>query len=139
MLETAGTPLRKVTVMLVPSEGSVVFSNQEGREPQTTVTDSNGGFQFSGVRAGEYRVVLGRNGFLSTSRRSRRYSPNLLSLAPGQELQGLLFRMRQAGVIKGKIVDEDGDPVQGITVYPRLNSGRDESIVSDTTNDLGLT
>jgi hypothetical protein len=137
VLETTGTPLRKVDVTLVPSEGSMVFSNQEGREPQTTVTDSDGRFQFAGVPAGEYRVILGRNGFLSTNRRSRRYSPNLLSLAPGQELQGLLFRMRQAGVIKGKIVDEDGDPVPGITVYPRLISGRNESIVSDTTNDLG--
>lgn len=137
VLETTGTPLRKVDVVLVPSEASMVFSNQEGREPQTTVTDSDGHFQFAGVQAGEYRVILGRNGFLSTNRRSRRYSPNLLSLAPGQELQGLLFRMRQAGVIKGKIVDEDGDPVSGITVYPRLISGRNESIVSDTTNDLG--
>lgn len=137
MLETAGTPLRKVSVTLLPSEGSMVFSNQEGREPQTTMTDSGGRFEFDGIKPGEYRVMLSRNGFLSTSRRSRRYSPNLLSVAAGQELQGLLFRMRQAGVIKGKIVDEDGDPVPGITVYPRLVSGRNESIVSDTTNDLG--
>jgi uncharacterized GH25 family protein len=137
VLETAGTPLRKVGVTLVPSEGSMVFSNQEGREQQTRVTDSDGRFEFEGVQQGEYRVFLERNGFLSTKRRSRRYSPNLLSLAPGQKLQGLLFGMRQAGVIKGKIVDEDGDPVPGISVYPRLISGRNESIVSDTTNDLG--
>ena len=129
VLEAAGAPLRKVSVVLV--------SLQEGREPQTTVTDFEGHFQFDGIQPGEYRVVLDRNGFLSTSRRSRRYSPNLLSLAPGQELQGLLFRMRQAGVIKGKIVDEDGDPVPKISVYPILTSGHNESIVSDTTNDLG--
>ena len=129
VLEGVGTPLRKVLVALV--------FQQEGTEPETTATDSDGRFQFDGLQPGEYRIALGRNGFLSTNRRSHHYSPNLLLLEPGQELQGLLFRMRQAGVIKGKLVDEDGDPVPGVSVYPRLASGRDESVVSDTTNDLG--
>jgi len=138
VLEAAGTRLRKVNVTLVPSEGSIVFSSQPGREPKTTVTDSDGRFQIEGVQPGEYRVTLERVGFLSTNRRSRRYSPNLLSLAPGQELQGLLFRMRQAGVIKGKVVDEDGDPVTGINVAAIGSSMLgSESEMTGTTNDLG--
>ena len=72
VLEAAGTHLRKVNVKLVPSEGSIVFSNQEGREPKTATTDSDGRFQIEGVQPGEYRVTLERIGFLSTNRRSRR-------------------------------------------------------------------
>jgi len=135
--ESAGTPLRKVAVQLAPSEGSTVF-RQDDRNWHSATTDSDGRFQMLGIQPGEYRVVLERNGFLSSTRRSRLYSSTLLSLAPGQELQGLLFRMRPAGVIKGKVVDEDGDAVPGIGVSAVSVSGRDtESNGSATTNDLG--
>jgi Carboxypeptidase regulatory-like domain len=138
VLEGAGTPLRKVQVTLVPSEGSVVFSRQDGREPKSGTTDSDGRFQIDQVQPGEYRVTLERNGFLGTNRRSRRYSSTLLSFASGQELQGLLFRMRQAGVIKGKVVDEDGDPVPEMNVVAISASAHDGASNSDgTTNDLG--
>ena len=135
--ESAGTPLRKVAVQLAPSEGSTVF-RQDDRNWHSATTDSDGRFQIVGIQPGEYRVVLEHNGFLSSTRRSRLYSSTLLSLAPGQELQGLLFRMRPAGVIKGKVVDEDGDAVPGIGVSAVSASGRDmESNVNATTNDLG--
>src|SRR6266567_2106061 len=135
--ELAGTPLRKVAVQLAPSEGSTVF-RQDDRNWHSATTDSDGRFQMIGIEPGEYRVMLEHNGFLSSTRRSRLYSSTLLSLAPGQELQGLLFRMRPAGVIKGKVVDEDGDAVPGIGVSAVSVSGRDtESNGSATTNDLG--
>jgi len=130
--------LRKVSITLAPSEGSVVFSRQDTREPHSAITDSDGHFQMEGVQPGEYRVILVRSGFLAATRRSRLYSSTLLSLAAGQSLQGLLFRMRPAGVIKGKIVDEDGDAVPGASVMAISASGHDaESNPSATTNDLG--
>jgi len=135
--ESAGTPLRKVAVQLAPSEGSTVF-RKDDRNWHSATTDSDGRFQIVGIQPGEYRVILEHNGFLSSTRRSRLYSSTLLSLAAGQELQELLFRMRPAGVIKGKIVDEDGDAVPGIGVSAVSASGRDmESNVNATTNDLG--
>jgi Carboxypeptidase regulatory-like domain len=134
--ESAGTPLGKVSVTLAPSEGSVVFSRQHNREPHSATTDSEGNFHMEGIQPGEYRVLLERNGFLSSTRRSRLYSSTLLSLAAGQELQGLLFRMRPAGVIQGKVVDEDGDAVPGINVTAISPSDRD-SVRAATTNDLG--
>jgi hypothetical protein len=114
----------------------VVFSRQDDREPHSATTDSDGHFQIIGIEPGEYRVVLEHNGFLSSTRRSRLYSSTLLSLAPGQELQGLLFRMRPAGAIKGKVVDEDGDAVAGINVIAISPSDRDSGRAA-TTNDLG--
>ena len=138
MQESTGTPLRKVSITLAPSEGSVVFSRQDTREAHSAITDSDGHFQMEGVQPGEYRVILVRSGFLAATRRSRLYSSTLLSLTAGQSLQGLLFRMRPAGVIKGKIVDEDGDAVPGASVMAISASGHDaESYPSATTNDLG--
>jgi hypothetical protein len=135
--ESAGTPLHKVKIQLAPSEGSTVF-RQDDREWHSATTDSEGHFQMQGIQPGEYRVILARNGYLPSTRRSRIYSSTLLSLSPGQELQGLLFRMRSAGVIKGRVVDEDGDSVPGISVVAIGTSPRDsESEVTGTTNDLG--
>jgi hypothetical protein len=134
--ESAGTPLRKVSVRLAPSEGSVVFSRQDNREPHSATTDSEGRFQMEGIQPGEYRVFLEHNGFLLSTRRSRLYSSTLLSLTPGQELQGLLFRMRPAGVIKGKVVDEDGDAVLGVNVTA-ISPSDGDSGHSAITNDLG--
>lgn len=137
VLEAAGTPLRKVLVQLAPSEGGSVFREND-REWRQTMTDSDGRFEMQGVRPGEYSVVLVRNGYLPTTRRSRHYSSSLLSLTPGQDLQGLLFRMRPAGVIKGKLVDEDGDPVPETNVIAISASSRDhQASASANTNDLG--
>jgi len=136
VLESAGTPLRKVSVTLAPSEGSVVFSRQDDRDWHSATTDSGGRFQIQGVPPGEYRVTLGRSGFLASTRRSRTYSSTLLSLAPGQQLDGLLFRMHPAAVISGKVVDEDGDAVPGINIAaisPLTHDTRGAAI----TDDLG--
>jgi hypothetical protein len=35
----------------------------------------------------------------------------VLSLRPGQELKDLLFRLVPSGVVAGRILDEDGEPV----------------------------
>jgi Carboxypeptidase regulatory-like domain len=133
--ESAGTPLRKVLVQLAPSEGANVF-RQNDRESRQTLTDSEGRFVMQGVPPGEYSVVLARNGYLPSTRRSRHYSSALLTLAPGQDLEGLLFRMRPAGVIKGRVVDEDGDPMPEINVAAISTSSRDAH-AGGTTNDLG--
>jgi protocatechuate 3,4-dioxygenase beta subunit len=67
-------------------------------------------------------------------------SQRTFTLQPGQNLTGLMFRMQAAGVISGKIVDLDGDPMPGVsvnatisgtTLAARFRSG------AGATNDLG--
>jgi len=129
--EPGGMPLRKVLVSLTGTHGG---GDSDG--PSVAVTDAEGHFQIDGVRPGDYQVTLERNGFVTTSRRSRAYSAASLSVTAGQEITSLLFRMLPAGVIQGKILDEDGDPVPDVNVVAATSTGRDR-FVSGTTNDLG--
>lgn len=131
--DPGGTPLKKVVVTLTPVQ---VESGDVTQRQDSTVTDSEGHFQIDRMPAGDYRVTLEHNGFVSTNRRSHTYSSASLSVAPGQNVTGLLFRMLPAGVIQGKIVDEDGDPVPDVNVVAASSTGQDR-FVSGTTNDLG--
>jgi protocatechuate 3,4-dioxygenase beta subunit len=122
-------PLRKVLVSLAAAEGG----NDSGG---ASVTDAEGHFQIDGVQPGEYRVTLERNGFVSTNRRSHSYSSTSLTIAAGQNATSLLFRMLAAGVIQGKIVDEDGDPLAGVQVVA-VSPTRQNGFGGTQTNDLG--
>jgi hypothetical protein len=135
--EPGGMPLRKALVSLI-STTEAVFMN--GREPQqnpyAAVTDAEGHFRIERLQPGDYRVTLERNGFIATNRRSRPYSSTSLSVSPGQEISGLLFRMFPAGVIQGKILDEDGDPVPNVNVFA-VSPTTSGAPMNGTTNDLG--
>jgi protocatechuate 3,4-dioxygenase beta subunit len=122
-------PLRKVLVSLAAADGG----NDSGG---ASVTDAEGHFQIDGVRPGAYRVTLERNGFVSTRRRSRTYSSTSFSVAAGQDVTGLLFRMLPAGVIEGKVLDEDGDPLPGAEVIAAAATGQN-AVSGGQTNDLG--
>jgi hypothetical protein len=129
--DPGGMPLKKVVVTLVPMMGGDASQHQ-----YSSATDAQGHFQVDGVQPGDYRVTLDRNGFVSSNHRSRTYSSASLSVTPGQVVTGLLFRMLPAGVIQGKIVDEDGDPVPGAQVTATSPTSRN-NVSNAQTNDLG--
>jgi hypothetical protein len=131
--DPGGMPLKKVVVTLTPVQ---VEAGDATQRQDSTVTDAEGHFQIDDMPAGNYRVTLDRNGFISTNRRSRSYSSASISVASGQDVTGLLFRMLPAGVIQGKIMDEDGDPLPGVEVT--AVAATNQSVVSGgQSNDLG--
>ncbi|MGH9816348.1 MAG: MSCRAMM family protein [Candidatus Acidiferrales bacterium] len=103
-------PLRGATVMLAPM----------GRraDPVVVRTDANGRFAFGNVAPGSYRLVVERIGFARQEFGQRAIGRRgvALTLAPGQRLTDLLFRMIPAGVVTGQVLDEAGEPVVGATV-----------------------
>jgi Carboxypeptidase regulatory-like domain len=134
--EPGGTPLRKVLVSVAPASGVTESFARNRRDPYSAVTDAEGHFRIEGVQPGDYRVSLERNGFVATNHRSRVYSSTLVTLNPGQETTGLLFRMQPAGVIQGKIVDEEGDAVPGVEVVA-MSPTSQNAFGGGQTNDLG--
>ena len=150
VLEGVGAGVRKVVVQLIKTSApGAEDSGAIGANPEAagqifeTSTDADGRFRIEGVSAGNYTVLLRRNGFL---RSDTKENPSI-TLAPGQELSGLSYKMLMAGVITGKITDTDGDPLLGVSVWV-MRVGRSGSEFDaegresgeagqETTNDLG--
>ena len=82
------------------------------------VTDADGRFALRGIDPGPYRLSVSRIGFVTEEYGQRK--PNtpgaVLTLRPGQELRDLIFRLIPAGVISGRIFDDDGEPLPSVMV-----------------------
>ncbi len=132
----SGEPVKKAQVALLPAEGR--------RQPYGASTDETGGFAFRDIEPGRYRLFVERNGFVRQEYGQRR--PNrtgvILTLERGQHLRDVVLRLVPSGVVAGRIVDEDGEPLADAAVRPLrygYRSGRRQLLPFDgvTTNDLG--
>jgi protocatechuate 3,4-dioxygenase beta subunit len=128
----SGQPIRKVNIEVAGGSGQSF-----GRYSATTIED--GTFTIENLKPGRYTVTLERTGFAQTAT-SRAQAT--LTLQPGQSLSGLVFKMQAAGVIAGKIVDIDGDPMAGASVSAAMTGtvarGAERDRMSyAATNDLG--
>jgi protocatechuate 3,4-dioxygenase beta subunit len=109
--EATGEPLKDATLTLRLAQGAVpaIF---------TTATDDAGRFAFAGIEPGQYAFRAERMGFLATDYGARRPlatgTPLVLSLA--QNITGVEFRLKPQGVIAGRVLDADGDPVRNASV-----------------------
>ncbi len=118
-----GEPVRKAVVTLTMQRTTV-----QG----TTGTD--GVFRILQVQPGEYRVSAVRTGFL----RGTYQAP--VKVEAGQTMSGIEIRMNPQSVVAGKVVDEDGDPVERASVYlvsARGTAGPRRQSPAGATNDLG--
>jgi protocatechuate 3,4-dioxygenase beta subunit len=130
--DPGGQGIRKVKVTL--AGGSA-----QNREPYQTATDERGQFKIEGVAPGTYAVELERPGFAPDPKATRDRTVKVIA---GQDTKDLILHMQMAGVISGKIVDADGDPLRNVTVTAtaappektRRNGGMTQT---GATNDLG--
>ena len=82
------------------------------------LTDDTGTFELTDLPAGRYTLTVSKSGFVSLAYGQRRplQAGTPLQLGEGEQLKGVEFRLPRGGVISGRIVDEDGEPVPGATV-----------------------
>jgi protocatechuate 3,4-dioxygenase beta subunit len=129
-------PLRKAHVSLISVEDTT--------RTVAAVTNADGRFALKSIEPGPYRLYVSRVGFVSEGYGQR--TPDapgaVLTLHAGQELKDLQFRLIPAGVISGKIYDDDGEPLPDVQVgaVRQVYSQGKRSHTSATTastNDLG--
>jgi Carboxypeptidase regulatory-like domain len=131
-----GTPLKGATIQLQSTTNAdhniAVKSGTDGR------------FLLKNVPAGDYHLTVSRNGYseLKYGQKKAGDPGALFHLRPGQNMADLLFRMGRAGVISGKVFDEDGEPMVGVEVEALryiYKDGRQEMVLatSGESNDLG--
>jgi protocatechuate 3,4-dioxygenase beta subunit len=131
-----GEPLRKARVGLQ--------SEEDPTRSISTVTDAGGLFTLKGIEPGRYRLSVSRNGFVVQEYGQRKpHEPGaILTLRSGQEMKDLIFRLIPSGVIAGRILDEDGEPlpyVQVMAVRQTYSEGKRilAPVQGASTNDLG--
>ncbi len=132
----SGRPLKDVRLMLMDAT--------RNGSPNATTTDEAGHFILKNLEAGGYmlrathpryaRQMYGsRNGLLGGAR---------LTIAAGQALKEIIFKLQPSSVISGKVTDEEGEPLKDVmvraltSIYQR---GRRQQLAVEmaSTNDLG--
>jgi protocatechuate 3,4-dioxygenase beta subunit len=137
-----GAPVKKADLVLRRVDLNPSKDAQQTNYSATT--DAGGKFAMQDLEPGKYRLSASANGFVQGSYGAR--GPNrlgaTLSLDAGQHLKEVNLKLTPHGVITGRIVDEDGDPVVHGSVqaqsYRRID-GRNQLGPSGSagTNDLG--
>ncbi|PYY19841.1 MAG: hypothetical protein DMG60_02540 [Acidobacteria bacterium] len=106
-----GQPLKKTWVTARVLE-------KGGRSGSTAVTDAEGHFLLKDLDAGRYILMAQRNGYVPQTygQKNAGEQGTTLSLNSGQTLTDIIFRLMQGGVISGRIVDEDSEPLSRVQV-----------------------
>lgn len=134
-----GEPVRKVALVLMPTQ-----SRQGPGGGYSTTTDANGQFSMKDVKPGTYVLMGERTGFVRSSygARSQMQQGSPITIASGQVVKAISFRLQPHAVISGRILDEDGEPLAHVQVQAtsrRYLQGRRQLVPSGagSTNDLG--
>jgi protocatechuate 3,4-dioxygenase beta subunit len=107
-----GRPLRRTRVTV-----SAPALGDEGR--RTTSTDLDGRYEIKELRAARYRVSVTRGGFLPLEYGQRRPGElgRPIQIADGQTVEKIDFALPRMSVITGRVTDETGEPIEGVSIY----------------------
>ena len=137
---STGEPIRKATVVMNRTE----LGPGDGNNNYMGASDAQGKFVIQDVEPGKYRLNASRNGFVSMAYGA--HSPGkpgtTLTLATKQHAADIVFKLIPHGVITGRILDEDGEPLANAQVALlsyRYQQGKKQLSNSQwaSTNDLG--
>ncbi len=105
-----GEPVRKANISL--------SSPEQGRQGISVVTDNAGAFVFENLTPGHYRMQGEKAGFVRSAYGSRQLFSmgSLLRVTEGGEIKDVVLKITPAGILSGRVVDEDGEPMEGVQV-----------------------
>jgi len=121
-----------------------LLSLEDHTRSVTTTTDIAGRFELRGIAPGRYRLRVSHDGFLQQEYGARRAGEAgaTLTLRSAQTMSDLVFRMTPSAVIAGRVINEDGEPLQWarVTALREVYSDGKRRLAAETTsptNDLG--
>src|SRR5712691_3323200 len=133
-----GEPIRKAAVVLrrVDSTATSTLSGY------STATDDAGKLAMKDIEPGTYRMTVNRTGYVNGEYGAPGPGRQgaTLTLGRAQKVGDLVVKLTPHGVVTGRVVDRDGDPVSNVQVQlVRSAQGRRQLTLSGagSTNDLG--
>gem|GEM_PF-5863166 len=108
-------------------------------------SDAEGKFSIDNVEPGRYWLSAERQGFVKMDYGARRPSVpgTVLTLEAGKDLTGLMFKLVPQGIIAGRVLDDEGEPLSGVMVqvlqqrYMQRRKRLVPAAAGVQTNDLG--
>jgi protocatechuate 3,4-dioxygenase beta subunit len=130
-----GRPLKRAQVMI----------SGTGRGGRGATTDDQGVYSITSLSAGSYTVSASKNGFVDAIYGQRRpLQPGTpIQLLDNQQATNIDLRLIRGGVITGRVLDEDGEPLMRAVVsiqrYQYLQGNRQLTPAgADQTDDRGV-
>jgi hypothetical protein len=102
----SGMPVERAHVSLRRYNGG-------GFDKYGALTNAEGKFRIAGIPAGSYQVTLERVGYVAPLETTR--SP--VALAQGEKKENLQLKLVPMGAISGRVLDADGQPMDGLQVH----------------------
>jgi hypothetical protein len=121
-----------------PVKHARVTVSAGGRQSRGITTDDQGRFRITELAAGSYTVTASRTGFVDAVYGQRRpLQPGTpVQLADGQEIATIDLRLVRGGLITGRVLDEDGEPLaRAIVTVQRYQYVRGERQLSPAGGD----
>ena len=105
-----GRPLRRVQIRVTAAELS---------EARTVSTNSQGRYEIRDLPGGRYTIRVTRSGYLPLEFGQRRplERGRPVQVADGQAIEHVDFALPRMGVISGRVTDEVGEPIAGVSVW----------------------
>jgi hypothetical protein len=106
----SGKPLRRARI--------TINGPELGGTPRNTSTDADGRYEVTDLPAGRYSVMVSRSGYLMLRYGQRRplEQDKPLQVLDKQVIDHIDFSLPRMSVITGRISDDTGDPIEGVTV-----------------------
>jgi Carboxypeptidase regulatory-like domain len=106
----SGRPLRRARIS--------VSAPELGSESRTVSTDVDGRYEVTDLPAGRYTLRVTRSGYLSLRYGQRRplEQGKPLQVLDKQVVDKVDFSLPRMGLITGRVTDEFGDPIEGVSV-----------------------
>jgi Carboxypeptidase regulatory-like domain len=106
---TTGIPLDRATVGIGPA---IPPSRENGAlHPYSVTTDKSGRFTISGILPAPYMLSGMREGYVRQT-----YGRVPIMIAKGQHRKDIVIRLTPTGVVTGRVLDADGQPLANIDV-----------------------
>lgn len=134
---TNNEPVRKAKVTLAPGDMN--------KASLTATTDNDGKFAMERIEPGRYTLKAERQGFVNQNYGAAVPSRpgSTLDVKAGKEMPALNFKMTPQGIIAGRVLDDENEPMSGLSVTAMRSAymfGKKRILPAGApvqTNDLG--
>jgi hypothetical protein len=114
----------------------VLLTSPALTEPRVALSGADGTYQFQHLPAASYSLSATRSGYTTQEYGQRRIAAaGPVTLGDGQRLTGIDFALAPAGVIVGRVLDEDDNPFAGAAIDALISrtAGSQATLVSVAT------